>query len=266
MKNFSIDYIDLNEVRENNIIVSNSINILSNYYYELQKIINPNCFFEVGAFEASFSRKMHEIFSFSEIWAFEANPYNFQYYKDLNDDINYLNLAISNTNGTVNFYLQDKNLNDGLEIEKIRGNNSILNRNDLTISYKDIEVKSTSLDSFIENKNLTDKIFSLWIDVEGANKNVLLGFERYIENAISILIEVEECEYWQNQWLCNDVCCFLKTKNFIPILRDFEDNQQYNVVFINKKITKNKLITNKIKNLIYDYFNNLELEVIDIIN
>lgn len=256
-----IDEINLKEVRKANIIIPNSIGTLTSFFYELQKILRPNCFLEIGAFEASFSRAMKEMFSSSNVWAFEANPYNYEYYKRLNEGIHYLNLAVSELNGTLSFYLQDRNLSDGSEIEKIRGNNSILNRNDNTLSYKEVEVDSVTLDSFIESENVTNKFFSLWIDVEGANKNIFGGLNKYLNNCLSFLIEVEEIEYWKNQWLCDDLVNFLKERNFIPILRDFEDNNQYNVVFINKKILENLNKKTEIANLIQNYFSALNLEI-----
>lgn len=256
-----IDEINLKEVREANIIIPNSIGTLTSFFYELQKIVQPDCFLEIGAFEASFSRAMKAMFPSSNVWAFEANPYNYEYYKNLNERINYLNLAVSELNGTLSFYLQDKNLSDGSEIEKIRGNNSILNRNDDTLSYKEVEIHSVTLDSFIESENITNKFFSLWIDVEGANKNIFGGLNKYLNNCFSFLIEVEEIEYWKNQWLREDLVNFLKKNNFIPILRDFDDNNQYNVVFINKKILENLNKKAKIKNLIQTYFSALNLTV-----
>lgn len=256
-----IKCIDLEEVSKNNIIVPNSISTLTAFYYKMQQVLEVNCFFEIGAFEAGFSRTMKQMHPLSDVWAFEANPYNYEHFKNINSNINYLNLAISDINGKIKFQLQDKHINNGLEIEKVRGNNSILNRNDDTISYKEIDIESITMDSFVEKECLTEKSFSLWVDVEGASKNIFLGFEKYVKNSFSILIEVEEHEYWKNQWLCKDVCNFLEEKDFIPIMRDFEDNKQYNVVFINKKILENKSIEFQINNLIEEYFNNLQLQI-----
>lgn len=256
-----IQEINLEEVRESNIIIPNSINIHSSHYFELQKILKPDVFLEVGAFEASFSRTMKKMFPNSKVWAFEANPFNYDHYKDLNSNINYLNLAISDTNNKINFYLQDKNLMDGSELEKIRGNNSILNRNDDTISYKKIEIDSITLDNFIDNNYIDENSVSLWVDVEGANKNILFGFDKYIENAYSIYIEVEEISYWKNQWLSKDVVDHLRTKNFIPVTRDFEDNNQYNIIFIHKEILNEHNV--KIKKWINDYFDFIGLEIIN---
>lgn len=255
--------IDLDEVKNSNIIIPNSISVLTSFYYGLQKILTPDCFFEVGAFEADFSRTMKNVFPSSDVWAFEANSYNYDHYKSINKNINYLNLAISDTNNKIKFYLQDKKIDTGLEIEKIRGNNSILNRNDDSILYKEVEIESVTLDSFIENNFIVNKSFSLWIDVEGANKNILLGFDKYLQNSLSILIEVEEFEYWKNQWLSNDVSRYLKQRGFIPIARDFEDNNQYNVVFINSKILEDNILNNLLKDWIKSYFNKLQLEILN---
>lgn len=257
-----IDAIDLEKVRKENIIIPHSISILSKNYCELQKILKSDCFLEIGAFEADFSRNMKNIFPTSKVYAFEASPYCYENYKNLNSSIEYLNLAISDKEGEIYFSLQDKNISDQSEIEKVRGNNSILDRNDDTIIYKKISVKSITFDSFIEKESLLNLLTSLWIDVEGANKNVLLGAQKYLKNTQSLLIEVEDFEYWKNQWLSKDVDKFLQDYGFIPIARDFEDNNQYNVVYVNQHLVKDINIENQIKNWINDYFFQIGLEIV----
>lgn len=257
-----IDSMSLEEVREENIIIPYSISVLSENYCKLQKILKSDCFFEIGAFEADFSRNMKNIFPTSKVYAFEASPYCYENYKNLNSSIEYLNLAISDKEGEIYFSLQDKNLSDQSEIEKVRGNNSILDRNDDTIVYKKISVKSTTFDSFVEKESLSNLLTSLWIDVEGANKNVLQGAQKYLKNTQSLLIEVEDFEYWKKQWLSKDVDKFLQDNGFIPIARDFEDNNQYNVVYINQHLVEDINIENQIKNWINNYFFQIGLEII----
>lgn len=261
-KKILINFIDLEEVRKENIIIPYSISVLAQNYYQLQKILKSNCFFEIGAFEADFSRMMKNLFPDSKVYAFEASPYCYDNYKDLNSSIEYLNLAISDKEGEIYFSLQDKNISDQSEIEKVRGNNSILDRNDDTISYKKINVKSTTFDSFIEKESLTTSSFSLWVDVEGANKNVLKGSEKYLKNVQSILIEVEDYEYWKDQWLSKDVDQFLQNFGFFPIARDFEDNNQYNIVYINQLLLGDVNLEIQIKNWVYSYFSQIGLEVV----
>jgi FkbM family methyltransferase len=255
-----IEYIDLEDVRKKNITIPYSIPILAQNYYELQKILKSDCFFEIGAFEADFSRKMKSIFPNSKVYAFEASPYCYDNYKNLNTSIEYLNVAISDKEGEIDFTLQDKNLSDQSEIEKIRGNNSILDRNDDTILYKKISVKSTTFDLFVEKESLENLSTSLWIDVEGANKNVLQGSKNFLKNVQSLLIEVEDFEYWKNQWLSADVDQFLKSFGFLPIVRDFEDNNQYNIVYINSMLLGDVNIGIQIKNWINGYFSQIGLE------
>lgn len=255
------EYIDLEEVRKQNIIIPYSISILAQNYYELQKILKSDCFFEIGAFEADFSRKMKSIFPDSKVYAFEASPYCYNNYKNSNTSIEYLNIAISDKEGEIDFTLQDKNISDQSEIEKIRGNNSILDRNDDTISYKKISVKSTTFDLFVEKESLENLSTSLWIDVEGANKNVLQGSKNFLKNVQSLLIEVEDFEYWKNQWLSADVDQFLKGFGFLPIVRDFEDNNQYNVVYVNSALLEDVDIAIQIKNWIHRYFSQIGLEI-----
>jgi len=257
-----IDAINLKEVRTENIIIPYSIPTLFRHYCELQKILKSDCFLEIGAFEADFSRNMKSLFPSSKVYAFEASPYCYDNYKDLNSSIEYLNLAVSDKDGEIYFTLQDKNLSDQSEIEKVRGNNSILDRNDDAISYKKISVKSITFDSFIEKESLSNLSSSLWIDVEGANKNVLEGSKKYLKNVQSLLIEVEDFEYWKHQWLSSDVDQFLQSFGFIPIARDFEDNNQYNIVYINSLLLKDINIEKQIESWIFNYFSQIGLGIV----
>jgi len=248
-----------------NISIESSQELLSKYFYYLQEILNPESTFEVGAFESDFSKKIKKQIPKIECWAFEANPYNFEYFSKRNHfysiGINYINLAVSNETGEIDFYIQDKILSTNEEIDKIRGNNSILNRCDENISYISTRVKSISLNDFFKNFNLVDKTKSLWIDVEGASENVLVGCSKSFENILSIMIEVENKEYWKDQWFSNDVIKYLEEKGFYPIMRDYWiDNSQYNIVFLNEKIFSDKFTSEKVLNLVNQYLKELNLD------
>jgi hypothetical protein len=48
----------------------------------------------------------------------------------------------------------------------------------------------------------------------------------------SIFVEVEDFEFWKDQWLANDVINFLEQAGFAYIARDNEYEKQYNCIFV----------------------------------
>ena len=90
---------------------------------------------------------------------------------------------------------------------------------------------------FVNFKNILNQA-SLWIDVEGATKNVLHGFSDSFRRGtiLSVLIEVESKPQWQDQWKDLDVVSFFISNNFIPILRDNEYKNQFNIIFIREDL------------------------------
>lgn len=194
---------------------------LSNKFIEMQKEINPDIYIEVGAHDAEFSKVIAETSTSSPIWAFEASPYVFDKYNPI-DGVNYINKAISDKTGSIDFEIQS-------DVELAAVNNSIKKRNQEK-SYNYISVESVTLDSlFKEFKNIC-----LWIDCEGANREVLLGASEILPNVSSIFIEVEEVEFWKDQWLDADVVSYLESFGFEMIARDSQYNNQYNCIFVKK--------------------------------
>jgi len=262
-----IKELNIADTVNNFVHIKNSIYVLENFYIKLQEILNPQCIFEIGAYEAKFSKTIKSKMPNVESWAFEANPFNYNYFMDLNNfeslGINYLNLAISNINGKIKFFIQSKERETGKIIDPIRGNNSILERNDDTIVYEQVEVESVTITKFIDENFLHNKTKSMWIDIEGSNKNLLKDNSDCFKNVLSILIEVEEKEYWREQWFSSDVVDYFKGIGFIPIARDFDDNNQYNIVFVNEDlIVKNKL-DDKLNVWVKEYFEYINLEVVN---
>lgn len=213
-------------------ITSNKI--LVDYLFIIIDEINPTFSIEIGAFSAEFSKKIKNTYPKIESYAFEANPYNFSYFlKEYNyekNGINYINMAISDSNDEIEFKIQ-KEIN-GKEVNPVRGNNSIMDRIQENTKYEILKVNSTSLDIFVSENKINLKNVILWIDVEGANEKVLKGCEKILDFVSIIFIEVEEKEYWEGQWLERNVYDFLTKRGFNLIARDGEYISQYNEIYI----------------------------------
>lgn len=192
---------------------------LSLKFIEIQDSIKPSLYIEVGAFDAEFSKIILSKYPDANIWAFEANPYVYKKNAPI-PGIKYINKAVSNVNGIVEFELQK-------DIEMHAVNNSIMKRNEKK-EYEYINVESITLDSLF---NGFDNI-CLWIDCEGANREVLLGAYNILSKVSSIFIEVESVEFWHNQWLDIDVIKYLEGFGFRLFASDSQYENQYNCIFI----------------------------------
>jgi len=171
-------------------------------------------------------------------YAFEANPHNYSHWTRRNPDlssISYQHLAISHTDGTVTFSLQDRIKATGKPINKMRGNNSIMQRADPRLTYVEVTVPSKRLDTFAAENNLRGKSACAWIDVEGAQEAVLKGATDVLRTDIdSILIKVEEHAFWEGQWMKHDVLRYLEDLDFVCVARDFVDPRQYNILLVKR--------------------------------
>lgn len=210
--------------------------LLVEYFFDLIQQIPIKCSFEIGAFSAEFSRKLKALYSDVNIFAFEANPYNYKHFTKTQDfnGIQYLNKAVSDTNGTIEFKIQ-KTIN-GVEQNPVRGNNSLFEKTAANIVYDTVTVESVRLSDFVANNNLQELPTVLWIDVEGASQLILEGSIGVLRQTQLIFIEVEEINFWKKQWLEPDVNKFLSNHGFKLIARDGEYNKQYNQIY--KKINE----------------------------
>lgn len=198
---------------------------LVSLFYKKAKEIKPDVFCEIGAYEASASKELSDIENIS-IFAYEANKYIYEMYR--NDkglkNVNYKNLAISNTIGKVNFYIMKDYVKSGA--------NSLLKRN--TETYSNLEYELTEVDSFtldsLHSKD-KEKSYVIWIDVEGCGLQVLEGSKEILKNTKLILIEVENIQHWEDQKMDKEIISFLESYGFKIVARDQEYPNQYNIMF-----------------------------------
>jgi FkbM family methyltransferase len=198
---------------------------LSEQFFKMQKDIKPDYCIELGAHAAEFSLSMSKELKIPAT-AFEAGPEIYKMYKKQIDNvlIDYVNYAASDIDGEIDFMIHD---------DALHGNNSILKRNGYEEMKKTHKVKSYKIDTYFKNVEFQNAC--LWIDVEGANKNVLLGGVETLKRVSSIFIETEDISYWDNQWLTSDVIEFLNTQGFVLKSSEKVYAAQQNLIFIKKE-------------------------------
>lgn len=204
---------------------------LKQLFFGLQRVLKPDVFVEAGANDAQTSIDIRKLVPGTAITAFEANPFNHENFSKLIDytahNIDYLNMALSDEVGTISFKILRK-VGEQI-IDPISERNSILARAEPDVVYDDVTVRSTTLDEYF---NAQEGSFGLWVDVEGASRQVLTGADQTLAKTQSLIVEVESKSYWSEQWLYHDVCSHLMTKGFVPVARDYEYKQQFNIVFV----------------------------------
>lgn len=223
---------------------------LRELHIALQLVLRPTVSIEVGAWQAEFSHEIKNKLPEIDAWAFEANEYNYKAnvanaYKA---GVHYTNMAITNFSGTTRFMMQEQTL-DGRVYGKEIGNNSLLQRTEGNIIYHAPHVVCTTLDAFFiesERVTATDRI-CLWIDVEGASKEVLTASKTLLSQTQSVFIEVEHTPFWDDQWLFNDVDKFMREYGFESIAHDNQTELQNNHLYLKTELINhikvNELIT-----------------------
>jgi FkbM family methyltransferase len=208
---------------------------LSDTYKKMLLAIKPEVFWELGAFDASFSRQLRGTMRKTTYHAFEANPYNYEHFKQAvhKDGVKYHHLALGPEDGETTFNI-GRRLDDRV-LEPVAGSNSILTKTG-DRDYEEVTVKMVTLDSFAAEHQLTSRPSAVWVDTEGFAYQVLLGMRQTLQSSSCVFVEVEDRQLWQEQKTAADVRRFLFESGFIPILRDFEFSHQYNVLFVRPEV------------------------------
>lgn len=207
--------------------------LLESAFFNLTTLINPDLTIEVGAHEASFSRHVSSSIINSRCVAFEANPHVFDKYKDIlhSFNIEYINKAISQKSGEILFSIPLTLNNRKLKIDNAIS--SIYKRHYDGFTYETIKVESQQLDS-LSFQNYQHIV--LWIDVEGAQFDVLVSAEKLWSNIDAVYIEVEKEGVWKNQVLDYEIKEYLIALGFDEVMRDNLATGQYNSVYLKRNL------------------------------
>lgn len=210
-----------------------SVADLENLFFRLVKHFKPALFAEIGAKTAKTSCRARRRSATSRIVAFEANPLNFEAFggnPELAEaNVEYLHMALADRDGTATFNIV---LSEG---KLVNGRGSLLVNTRRSYPMKQrAEVPCRRFDSFFDGAAAEGAC--LWIDVEGANREVLEGGGNLLPRAAMIFIEVEDRMKWQGQWLYSDVARHLVAQGHVPAARDFQSRVQHNVLFLRQDL------------------------------
>lgn len=205
---------------------------LDEFFHRLVVTLEPDAFLEVGAFEATASRRIKNALPRCRVVAFEASPVNFAHHSAQVDyaalSVEYLHQAVSDHVGTTTLQL---NVDDSADSPAPVGSTSIL-RHAAAEQVLEVEVPTTTLDDFVTDQTAR---LALWVDVEGAVGLVLDGAERALRQVDVLKVEVEDTRIWEGQVLAVDVIERLLAAGLHPVTRDVEYATQYNLLCLSER-------------------------------
>lgn len=209
---------------------------VAEFFLRMQSLLPVTTVLEIGAHEATFSRAVKKNCSEKTVRAFEANPHVYAHFlleRELRElGIEYRYGAVGDRNGSTRFHIYEAI--GGMEEPCDSRRHSILLRTtDEAGLHHGVWVPLARLDTLCAT-DPEDSRYALWIDAEGSGGQVLKGAEGILAKTLAVYIELESRPKFEGQTLDRDIMQCLLERDFIPLLRDFQFNHQYNVVFVKK--------------------------------
>ncbi len=199
------------------------LNFIKNLWYlnsfdivkKLTATQNP-VIFDIGACDGSSIYEFKKLFADSVIYSFE--PYPDAYgrlakFSEQYSDVHHYNLALSNNDGFMNFFVNKSKATNSLLKPVIT--NSFVDEH--AVPEEKIEVSTKMLDTFLA-ENKINEIDILKIDVQGGELLVFEGARETLKNKKVKIIyaEIWFIEGYQGQPLYHDIAAYLATFGYFP--------------------------------------------------
>jgi FkbM family methyltransferase len=174
------------------------------------KNFTPEIILDIGSRDLDQSIEFNSTYPNAKIYSFEPNPS--QYEICFNKSKNYSNIttikkAVSNVNGTLDFYVTEGNIGCSSLLEPIYVPYG------LTQNFKKITVESIKLEPWLR-ENKINKVDIIWIDIQGIDLDALKSMGEYIKSVKYIHCEASELGYYKGHQLKNELESFLTQNNF----------------------------------------------------
>jgi FkbM family methyltransferase len=155
---------------------------------------DADCICDIGSRDGEDSLRFRNLFPTARILAFEANKFNFEKMQaspQLSDaKIELMPCAVSNADGEATFHITVPSQNDPGDIS---GTSSLLVTQGVEIRER-VQVKTRRLDSILPEVYPNARNIGLWIDVEGAEFQVVQGLSGLTERVVALHVETSSRE------------------------------------------------------------------------
>ena len=207
-------------------------NLLEDAFLTLVTRIGPDLSVEVGAHEADFSVRLKNCLPRVHCLAFEANPYVFAKFTRFGrrrlKSIVYKNVAICGKTGSVDIHVP-RRWRKG-SFARANAISSLLPRIAQDFEFETVNVPALTLDDAVDGLKFANAV--AWIDVEGAQQEVLRSASGFLSRTAAIYIEVETAGVWRGQLMSDEVSALLASYGFVPVMRDNLAKVQFNIIYV----------------------------------
>lgn len=176
---------------------------MKDIYKQIVNILHPYpnpVIFEIGSHTGTDTIHLCKIKAGVKVHAFEPDPRNSLNNLPENVNINYV--AVSNKEGEIEFYQSDRNPKDNTEwtcSSSIRKPKNHLTAYDyVTFKQQPIKVKSIRLDDYCK-ENKVEKIDFIWMDVQGAEGDVIEGGREILKRTRYLYTEYSDKELYEGE-------------------------------------------------------------------
>jgi len=188
--------------------------VLDKLFGLTNSMLVPDFIVEVGSFDGE-SLKTYGTFSpYSRLIGFECNPINY-FKRCLGKPVNYM--TITNHTGSTEIYRPVSRIDDAGR-EHTRGNDRVsgIHMVDNATMFETYTTPCSTLDDYFEVPLSQGKTFSLIVDAEGAAYEILQGAQKFLQNVVSMKLELETVSCWEGQKLEAEVLPLVPEK-FVKI-------------------------------------------------
>jgi FkbM family methyltransferase len=207
---------------------------------------------DIGSWHLKQTIEFSQIFEFATIHAFEPNPETFNYCNNVLEKLpNHIKhrisiheIALTDYIGKASFYPLDKSrthsTNEGIaSLNRLRESMDGSLLNDKWIQ-KEIQVETDTLSNWCFNNAVIPDL--IWMDVQGAELNVLRGAGTTLRDVKAICTEAGLVPYYENHSLKQDIDTFMRENDFIELENAFTKTSwssdkaaEADVIYINKR-------------------------------
>jgi FkbM family methyltransferase len=205
---------------------------MDDFYLQINKFIDSKeikTIIDAGTMDGGDAIYFKNKYPYSNVYAIEGLPDNYNKYLINNKNIIGINAVIANYDGNIKYY--QKNIN---------GIHGIFNRGS-EYGTLTLDLPCYKLSTIIKKYNI-NTIDILKIDVEGATLELLQSLENNLNDVKIMHIETETYPFFEGQKLHDEVCIFLQNNNFVLIDITFVEilpgKFQSDSIWINNKFYK----------------------------
>tara|TARA_B110000211_G_C14004729_1_gene520249 strand:- start:470 stop:1156 length:687 start_codon:yes stop_codon:yes gene_type:complete len=152
---------------------------------------------DVGTYDGKDSLEFSKLFPKSEIYSFEADERSVKVFNRVAGNISNINLiktALSNIDGDIDWYASDSETRRHYDFEEGWSASSSIKKPDnhlnifTDVSFnKSTKVKSTRLDTWLNNNDQISDIDIMWVDVNGGEREFIEGALNTLQNRVKYL-------------------------------------------------------------------------------